>query len=125
MGAFKQFLSSDVTVVPFVVNKSFTFAGSASLVSNSIERLLGSNIDPSSSLPASIYITSSISASQIYSSIKQLYYTNYIPLQSSSQPPLPVYDYRGNIISNFTSSAINTRFSWKKSFKTVIRSIIC
>ena len=40
MGAFKQFLSTDVTVVPFVVNKSFTFVGSASLNSNNIERLL-------------------------------------------------------------------------------------
>jgi hypothetical protein len=110
MGAFKQFLSTDVTVVPFVVNKSFSFVGSASLASGSIERLLGSNIDPSSSLAASILITSSISASQLYNSIKQLYYTNYIPTPSQSQAPAPVYDYNGNLISNFTSSATNARF---------------
>ena len=110
MGAFKQFLSTDVTVVPFVVNKSFSFIGSASLVSSSIERLLGSNIDPSSSLAASILITSSISASQVYNSIKQLYYTNYIPTPSQSQAPAPVYDYNGNLISNYSSSATNARF---------------
>ncbi len=110
MGAFKQFLSTDVTVVPFVVNKSFSFVGSASLASGSIERLLGSNIDPSSSLASSILITSSISASQLYNSIKQLYYTNYIPTPSQSQSPSPVYDYNGNLISDFTSSATNARF---------------
>jgi hypothetical protein len=110
MGAFKQFLSTDVTVVPFVVNKSFSFVGSASLASNNIERLLGSNIDPSSLLAASILITSSISASQLYNSIKQLYYTNYIPTPQQSQSPPPVYDYNGNLISDFTSSATNARF---------------
>jgi hypothetical protein len=110
MSAFKQFLSTDVTVVPFVVNKSFSFVGSASLISGNIERLLGSNIDPLSSLAASILITSSISASQLYNSIKQLYYTNYIPIPSQSQSPPPVYDYNGNLISDFTSSATNARF---------------
>jgi hypothetical protein len=110
MSAFKQFLSTDVTVVPFVVNKSFSFVGSASLISGNIERLLGSNIDPLSSLAASILITSSISASQLYNSIKQLYYTNYIPTPSQSQSPPPVYDYNGNLISDFTSSATNARF---------------
>jgi len=110
MGAFKQFLSTDVTVVPFVVNKSFSFVGSASLASDNIERLLGSNIDPLSSLAASILITSSISASQLYNSIKQLYYTNYIPTPQQSQSPPPVYEYNGNLISDFTSSATNARF---------------
>jgi hypothetical protein len=110
MGAFKQFLSTDVTVVPFVVNKSFSFIGSASLVSSSIERLLGSNIDPSSSLAASILITSSVSASQVYNSVKQLYYTNYIPTPSQSQAPNPVYDYNGKLVSNYASSATNARF---------------
>ena len=110
MGAFKQFLSTDVTIVPFVVNKSFSFAGSASLTSNNIERLLGSNIDPSSSLAASILITSSISASQLYNSIKQLYYTNYIPTPSQSQAPSPVYNYNGNLLEDYTTTATNARF---------------
>jgi hypothetical protein len=110
MSAFKQFLSTDVTIVPFVVNKSFHFKGSASLNSDNIERLLGSNIDPSSSLMASILITSSISASQLYNSIKQLYYTNYIPTPSQSQAPSPVYNYNGNLLEDYTTTATNARF---------------
>lgn len=110
MGAFKQFLSTDVTVVPFVVNKSFAFEGSASFLSNNIERLLGSNIDPTSSLPASIFLTSSISSSQLYNSIKQLYYTNYIPTPSQSQAPPLIYDFNGNTAEDYTSTATNARF---------------
>ena len=110
MGAFKQFLSTDVTVVPFVVNKSFSFVGSASLTSGSIERLLGSNIDSLSSLSANNFITSSISSSQLYNSIKQLYYTNYIPTPSQSQAPAQVYDYNGNLLEDYTTTATNTRF---------------
>jgi hypothetical protein len=109
MSTFKQFLSADVTVVPFVVNKSFSFVGSASFVSNSIERLLGSNIDPSSSLSANIELTSSISSSQLYNSIKQLYYTNYIPTPSQSQA-FQTYDYRGAIVEDSTTTATNARF---------------
>ena len=109
MGAFKQFLSTDVTVVPFVVNKSFSFVGSASFASSNIERLLGSNIDPSSSLSANIFITSSISSSQLYNSIKQLYYTNYIPTPSQSQA-FQIYDYRGAIVEDSTTTATNARF---------------
>jgi hypothetical protein len=117
MGAFKQFLSADVTVVPFVVNKSFPFVGSASLASGSIERLLGSNIDPSSSLAASVLITSSISASQLYNSIKQLYYTNYIPNPISGSPYVTdlnnqviVDDSLTNIYSRFFNYEQNTLF---------------
>lgn len=110
MSALKQFLSTDVTVVPFVVNKSFSFVGSASFASSSIERLLGSNIDPLSSLSANNFITSSISSSQLYNSIKQLYYTNYIPTPSQSQAPAQVYDYNGNLLEDYTTTATNTRF---------------
>jgi len=110
MGAFKQFLSTDVTVVPFVVNKSFSFVGSASFASSSIERLLGSDIDPLSSLSANNFITSSILSSQLYNSIKQLYYTNYIPTPSQSQAPPPIYDYNGNLLEDYTTTATNARF---------------
>jgi hypothetical protein len=49
MGAFKQFLSTDVTVVPFVVNKSFYFEGSASLEEAGIFQYYGANARYSSS----------------------------------------------------------------------------
>ena len=46
MSVFKQFLSQDVIVTPFKVNKSFTFYGSNSLVASNvgIDRLIGTNI---------------------------------------------------------------------------------
>ena len=108
MGAFKQFLSTDVTVVPFVVNKSFSFVGSASFASSNIERLLGSNIDPLSSLSANNFITSSISASQLYNSIKQLYYTNYIPNPISGSPYIT--DFNGNVVEDNSQTNVYSRF---------------
>ena len=108
MGAFKQFLSTDVTVVPFVVNKSFSFVGSASFASSNIERLLGSNIDPSSSLSANIFITSSISSSQLYNSIKQLYYTNYILNPISGSPYIT--NYLGQAIEDASQTNVYSRF---------------
>lgn len=110
MGAFKQFLSTDVTVVPFVVNKSFYFEGSASLEEVGIKKYIGKNIPYLSIDDIKYQTTQSISANLIYNSTKQLYYTNYIPTPSQSQAPTPVYDYNGNLISDFTSSATNARF---------------
>jgi hypothetical protein len=110
MGAFKQFLSTDVTVVPFVVNKSFYFEGSASLEEVSIKKYYGKNIPYSSSSDLGYYNSQSISANLVYNSIKQLYYTNYIPTPSQSQSPLPVYNNNGVLLSNYSSSATNARF---------------
>lgn len=122
MGAFKQFLSTDVTVVPFVVNKSFSFKGTASLSASGIFQYYGTNVRYNS--PQDISNTTGVNdggsnrywdyqpynASSIWNSVKQLYYTNYIPTPSQSQSPAPVYDYNGNLISDFTSSATNARF---------------
>ena len=46
MSAFKQFLTSDITVTPFEVNKSFYFKGGNALTGSnvSIDRFLGKNI---------------------------------------------------------------------------------
>jgi len=109
MGAFKQFLSTDVTVVPFVVNKSFYFEGSASLEEAGIQRLYGVNTTYSSSTDNINNIYQSQSPALIYNSIKQLYYTNYI-FPSQSQSPSPVYDYNGNLIEDYTTTATNARF---------------
>jgi hypothetical protein len=107
MSAFKQFLSTDVIVSPLVVNKSFSFEGSASFINN-IDRLLGVNINPSSSLQASTQITSSISSSQLYNSVKQLYYTNYIPNPISGSPY--IIDFNGNVIEDTTQTDVYSRF---------------
>jgi hypothetical protein len=81
MGAYKQFLSTDVTVVPFVVNKNFYFQGFNELTGSGIDFLVGNNIpdypNPSSSLTAGL-INISSSQKSVFNSIKQLYYTNYL-----------------------------------------------
>jgi hypothetical protein len=44
MGAYKQFLTSDLITTPLKVNKEFAFQGSSSLITASVNRFLGNNI---------------------------------------------------------------------------------
>jgi hypothetical protein len=81
MGAFKQFLSTDVTVVPFVVNKNFLFQGFSELTGSGIDFLVGNNIPDYFNLSSSYttgLINTGSSQKTIFNSIKQLYYTNYL-----------------------------------------------
>ena len=81
MSIFKPFITSDVIVSPFKVNKSFTFTGNELTGSNvQIDRFLGKNITSSLWISGSNntgYITSQ-SSQLVYRSIKELYYSNYI-----------------------------------------------
>jgi len=112
MSAYKQFLSTDVIVAPLVVNKSFSFEGSASLENNEIIRLTGQNINKSSSFfltSASFgYNSSSVSLGGLYNSIKQLYYTNYIPNPLSGSPY--VTDLNNNVLEDYSKSDVYSRF---------------
>ena len=117
MSAFKSLTSQDVIVVPFVVNKSFTFEGSASLKEPDvfIERLIGTNItgtfipsnEPITGTTASNGYSSSYYQRDIYNSIKQLYYTNELPNPEGIRI---VYDYQGNIVENNTNTNVHSRF---------------
>lgn len=117
MSAFKSLTSQDVIIVPFVVNKSFTFVGSASLKESDvfIERLIGTNItgtfipsnEPTTGTTASNGYSSSYYQRDIYNSIKQLYYTNELPNPEGIRI---VYDYQGNIVENNTNTNIHSRF---------------
>ena len=112
MGAFKQFLSTDVIVAPLVVNKSFSFEGTASLNNNGILRLVGQDINKSSSAffnSASIVpSSSSITLGGLYNSIKQLYYTNYIsnPISGSTY----TVDYLGRTVEDNSQTDVYSRF---------------
>ena len=112
MGAYKQFLSTDVIVSPLVVNKSFSFEGSASLENNGIIRLLGQNYNKSSSFfysSASLsYNSSSITVGGLFNSIKQLYYTNYIPNPISGSPYIT--DFNGNVVEDNSQTDVYSRF---------------
>ena len=81
MGAYKQFLAADITIVPFEVNKSFTFNGAAELTGSyvSIDRFLGTNISGTLFNPTTDPTTGQVSTQYqrlVYSSIKELYYSN-------------------------------------------------
>jgi hypothetical protein len=104
MSAFKQFLSTDVIVAPLVVNKSFSFEGTASLNNNGVELYLGTNYT-SSNLPSS-----SLGYDQRlkYNSIKQLYYTNYIPNPISGSPYIT--NFNNQVVENDSLTNVYSRF---------------
>ncbi len=84
MAAYKQFLSSDVIVTPFEVNKGFTFTESEFADSDvQIFTYEGKNSDPVTQIGS----FNGIQRNLLYNSIKQLYYSNYL---SSSTGDMPV-----------------------------------
>jgi hypothetical protein len=91
MSAYKQFLSADITVVPFEVNKSFSYKGIEFNASNvSIDRFLGTNLSGTLFNPNTDPTTGQTSTQYqrlVYSSIQELYYSNY--LTSSYGDPVP------------------------------------
>jgi hypothetical protein len=81
MSIYKSFLTTDVVVSPFNVNKQFSFIGAANLTgSGGIDRYIGKNIT------ASLWTSGSYPTGQItiqdqilvYRSVKELYYSNYL-----------------------------------------------
>jgi hypothetical protein len=81
MSVFKSFITSDVIVSPFEVNKSFTFQGNELTGSNvEIDRYIGRNITESLWVSGS-YPTGQINIQDqilVYRSIRELYYSNYL-----------------------------------------------
>ena len=117
MSAFKSLTSQDVIITPFVVNKSFTFEGSASFVNSNvfIERLLGKNItgsfniltEPTTGTTGSNGYSSSYYQRNIYNSIKQLYYSNELP---NPEGTYIVTDYNNNIVESNLTTNVHSRF---------------
>ena len=115
MGAYKQFLASDVVITPLELNKSFNFEGAVSLTDSSvgIDRFLGLN---TSSLfnPLTDPTTGEITTQYqrlVYSSIKELYYSNYLNSTASLGSPsttsslIPGVNTEGDVLVGSTSSA--------------------
>jgi len=82
MSIFKQFLSQDIIVTPFQVNKSFLFIGGNALTASNvgIDRLIGTNITGTFSIsdPITGQVNTSSYQRLVYNSIKTLYYSNFI-----------------------------------------------
>ena len=90
MAAYKQFNSQDIIISPLELTKGFTYLGGGTLATSSIsisssaqytssnfysiERYLGNKFNPTGSTGYNFKITSS----EVYNSIQQLYYTNYL-----------------------------------------------
>ena len=115
MSVYKQFQASDIIVSPFEVNKSFTFSGVASFTGSNvgIDRFLGLNTG-SLFNPLSDPTTGQISTQYqrlVYSSIKELYYSNYLNSTASLGSPvttaslIPGVDSEGDVLVGPTSSA--------------------
>ena len=81
MSVFKPFITSDVIVSPFKVNKSFTFTGLAAVTGSGIDMFLGSNSGSLTPWVSGSNLTgynSSVSKILIYKSVKELYYSNFL-----------------------------------------------
>ena len=102
MAAYKQFLSSDVIVTPFEVNKGFTFTESEFADSDvDIDRFEGvnntliNNVSPTGNNNDQYKVL-------IYSSIKGLYYSNFTTSSFGSEPVsasiLPGETPEGNVL---------------------------
>jgi len=82
MNAYKQFNSSDIVTTPFVVNKAFSFSGSNNFTASNvgIDVFIGTEQTQSLFNPNSSATTGYISTQYkdlVFSSIRQLYYSNY------------------------------------------------
>jgi hypothetical protein len=87
MSVFKSFITSDVIVSPFEVNKAFTFYTVDNLFDGGIDRYIGRNVTASLWVSGS-YPTGQVSTQDeilVYRSIRELYYSNYI-LNSDGSP---------------------------------------
>jgi len=116
MSAYKQLLTSDIIVTPFEVNKEFIFYEGSSLVDPNvgIDRLLGQNIVGTLFNSSSDPTTGNLGIQYqrlVYSSIKELYYSNYLSSSYGdivNQPVLiPGRDEEGN---RFVGSTMNPQF---------------
>jgi hypothetical protein len=100
MSVFKPFITSDVIVSPFKVNKQFSFFGGAFTGSNvEIDRFYGTNITASLWTSGS-YPTGQINTQDkilVYRSIKELYYSNYILGSNGSPAATASFNFDGTI----------------------------
>ena len=105
MAAFKQFNSQDIIISPLQLTKGFEFKGGGTLATASlavsssnqltgsnyfsIERYLGNPFNTTGSAGFNFKITSS----DVYSSVRQLYYSNYVSSSDGNVQPMNTTSY--------------------------------
>ena len=137
MGAYKQFLASDIIVTPFEVNKGFTFHGAELTDPDvSIDRFLGKNIVSPIFNPLSDPTTGQMSTQYqrlVYSSIQELYYSNYLSSSYGDIVNMPIlipgFDTEGDRLIGSSSNPaydnyLQTTLSYPKFFPSASDSLI-
>ena len=110
MSVFKPFVSSDVTVSPFEVNKTFTFNGVSELTNGGIDRLEGQNSTSSLWVSGSnpTGTIDSYNKFLVYRSIRELYYSNFIGNPDGAPTSVPSFNTDGTITGEpYTPSYYN------------------
>ena len=124
MSAYKQFLTSDIIVTPFEVNKGFSFNQSEWGTNVQIDRFLGT----SGSFFTDKSTTGTLSTEYqvlVYNSVKELYYTNFLTqsygdaVQTASL--VPGNDPAGDVLVGSTNST-GRYFNYLQSTLTSSRS---
>lgn len=137
MGAFKQFLASDIIVTPFEVNKVFTFQGAAALTASDvgINRLKGQNIQGTFALTeaTSGQVTTEYDR-LVYNSIKELYFSNYLSSSYGDPVSVPILypgtTPEGDVLVGSTASAgryenyLQTTLTYERYFPTASNAVI-
>ena len=106
MGAWKQFLASDIIITPFEVNKGFSYPYSDFSDSDvQIDRFLGT-YTPGTFYPVTAATTGTNTTQYqalVYNSIKELYYSNFLTASygdnATTSSILPGADDAGNVIN--------------------------
>ena len=111
MSVFKPFITSDIIVSPFKLNKTFTFNDTAALTGSGVDLFIGENINSSLWVSGS-NPTGYISTQDkflVYRSIRELYYYNYLYGDDGSPATTASFNPDGTITTNtsYTPNAYN------------------
>jgi hypothetical protein len=125
MSAYKQFLTSDVIVTPFEVNKGFYYAGAENLTGSDggVDRFLGKNISSSLWVPGLNPSTGQISTLDqelVYKSIKDIYYGNYQEALHGNIPATASVISGSNPSGDVWSGSINPAGYFAEYFNTTL-----
>lgn len=125
MGAYKQFLASDIIITPFEVSKGFSYKGNELTGSDvGIDRFQGTNITGTLFNPATDPTTGFLSTQYqrlIFNSIEELYYSNYLSSSygspATTQSLVPGNDPEGNVYVG-PSNSIGRYYNYNQSTLT-------
>jgi len=108
MSVYKPFITSDIVVSPFELNKFFSYNNLAALTGSGLDLFVGENT-PFELFPSGSNLTgyiNPINSYLLYNSIKHLYYSNFLENINGSEASLIIT----NIDGTLSGSATTTNF---------------